>query len=49
MQSRRGSRNTNTTSNDLENARSNANIDVETAWKLMDSARAEEEKEEGEG
>ena len=45
MQSRRGSRNTNTTSNDLENARSNANIDVETAWKLMDSARAEEEKE----
>ena len=45
MQSRRGSRNTNTASDDLENARSNANIDVETAWKLMDSARAEEEKE----
>ena len=45
MQSRRGSRNTNTTSDDLENARSNANIDVETAWKLIDSARAEEEKE----
>jgi len=37
--------NASNTTNDLENARSNANIDVETAWKLMDSARAEEEKE----
>ena len=46
-QSRRsgGRNNASNTINDLENARSNANIDVETAWKLMDSARAEEEKE----
>ena len=46
-QSRRsGGRNiASNTTNNLENARSNANIDVETAWKLMDSARAEEEKE----
>tara|TARA_B110000483_G_scaffold76544_1_gene95264 strand:+ start:1248 stop:2309 length:1062 start_codon:yes stop_codon:yes gene_type:complete len=40
-----GRNNASNTTNDLENARSNANIDVETAWKLMDSARAEEEKE----
>ena len=40
-----GRNNASNTINDLENARSNANIDVETAWKLMDSARAEEEKE----
>jgi len=45
IESRRGGNRNNTSNSDLERMRSNANIDVETAWKLMDSARAEEEKE----
>ena len=39
-----GRNNASNTTSDLENARSNANIDVETAWKLMDFVRAEGER-----